>query len=404
MNALQQRCKTMIYFFYNRIRNVLNKSSVQKFHLLHPFLIVLTQDVPNDFETLRDAFSIVLKLGLLNVNVLIKDEMSWSLYFYEPFIRDCQSFELLKISSFSPQNFTNELNVSYADLFPPKRFKFNNCPLNIATTSIEPFVIIRNASNGALEFDGIDVVIVNEIAITLNLIPKYINGDRGTVFENGTATGGIKLVKFFLSIGNLFYFSNSLFVMKVIDGDANMTIGTYTPLQRLEMMAHTHPYMQHASVFAFGHSSRFSTPIWRLMAPFQKCLWIAIALLLIVSISVILLTKKLPAKQRHFIIGGRMNRTPVLNMINVLIGNVIPNPRMERRQNFSGFARALVMVWMIFWLIVRSSYESSLYAFFQSQRTLSPYDTVEKVRNSKATIHLTPLGRAFIPEGFDSAK
>lgn len=165
-----------------------------------PFLIIVTQGVQNTIGQLNSIFEIVLELGLFDVNVLIKDERakSWSLYFYQPFASDCHSIDIKRIETFTSHNYTNELNVRYDNLFPKHQFKFPNCTLRIATFSIEPFVIIRSAPNGTYEYDGVDVIIVNEICKTLNLRPLYVQSPdgkhRGIIFKNGTSTGALKMV------------------------------------------------------------------------------------------------------------------------------------------------------------------------------------------------------------------
>lgn len=87
-----------------------------------------------------------------------------------------------------------------------------------------------------------------------------------------------------------------------------------------------------------------------------------------------------------------------------LIGNVIPNRMMAYPEYFSIFARTLTILWLLFWLIVRNSYQGSLYESLQSQRAKSPYDTVENVRTSGAKIHVISTTIGLIPEGFDSKK
>ena len=187
-----------------------------------------------------------------------------------------------------------------------------------------------------------------------------------------------------------------------MDGDANMTVGTYTPsLERLHRMAHTHSYMQNSFVFAFAENVEYSSSIARLLQPFRYKLWTSIGILLSTSMVVILLSKKLPKKQRHFIIGGKMNRTPIMNMWNAIIGNVIPNPRMTQLKYFSSFARILCVLWIMFWLVVRNSYQGALYEFLQSQRVISTYDTIEKVRLSNARIHIISTAVSLIPDDFD---
>lgn len=184
-----------------------------------------------------------------------------------------------------------------------------------------------------------------------------------------------------------------------------MTVGTHAlSLERVLRMSHSVSYMQHSFVFAFAENSIFATPLSRLMAPFHASLWISILLLLIIAILVILLTKQLTEFQRHFIIGGRMNRTPIINMLTSLIGNNIANRRIINTTNFSTFARTLTLLWIFFSLVVRNAYQGSLYDYFQNQRIESPYDTVEKVRDSNVTIHLMKPATLFIPDTFDKRR
>lgn len=381
--------KKIVIFFFFVFSKILNKSTVQTFHLTQSFLIVITQEIPNVQEFLHDIFKVPMSLGLLNVNILIEnnDAPMWSLFFYKPYIRSCNSIDVIKIETFSPDNYTNELNVSYIDLFPSRQFKFNHCPLYVSTFSIDPFVIIRNL-NGFTTFDGLDVIIVNEIAKTLNLVPIFMlapdKKNRGIIYPNGTATGAMKMV---------------------LDGTANLTVGSYAlSLQRVNAMAYSKSYSQNSFIFAFKESVQLATPLARLMSPFQTNVWISITFLLIVSILVILLTKKLSMRQRHFIIGGQMNRTPILNMLNASIGNVIPNPMMTHGRSFGVFARTLSILWLFFWLIVRNTYQDSLYETLHSQRVKSPFDTIEKVKLSNVNIYIISTTIIFIPDAFNRAR
>lgn len=184
------------------LRKLLSKSTVRTFHLSQGFLIVVTQPMQNIQGCLDKIFENVHVLGLLDVNVLIKDEVTqiWSLHFYRPYVRNCHSFETIKIKTFTAKNYTNNIDVlRFDDLFPRKEFQFQNCPLIISTFSLEPFVIIRNTTNGSIEYDGIDVRIVNEISKTLHLKPIYMQAPdgkgRGLIYKNGTSTGAIKMVR-----------------------------------------------------------------------------------------------------------------------------------------------------------------------------------------------------------------
>lgn len=117
-------------------------------------------------------------------------------------------------------------------------------------------------------------------------------------------------------------------------------------------------------------------------------MWLLIGGTLSLSIGMILLTKKLPRQWRHFIIGGRRNRTPILNMWNTVLGGPICNSRMKHRRLFGTFGRTLLMLWILLWFVIRNSYQGSLYEFLQRHRFSSPYDTIEKIDDTNCKIFM----------------
>lgn len=139
--------------------------------------------------------------------------------------------------------------------------------------------------------------------------------------------------------------------------------------------------------FAYILNEDTLTPLEKLLAPFGTRLWFSLAILIASAIIIILLTKRLKSVRRHFVIGGHINRTPILNMINSLLGGSIANPRMEGSQKYFGtFARTLAMLWFIWSLILRGSYQGALYNFLQHQVFSSPYDTIYKILHSDCKI------------------
>ena len=137
------------------------------------------------------------------------------------------------------------------------------------------------------------------------------------------------------------------------------------------------------------------------MAPLSQHTWITICSVILVSTVVLLLTKQLSRRWRHFYIGGEMNRTPILNMWTSVLGNPIANPRITNGRNLGNFARTLTILWILLWLIIRNAYQSSLYTYLQSNRLTSPYDTVEKIRKSDCKVLTPPATYGLIKDIFD---
>lgn len=141
------------------------------------------------------------------------------------------------------------------------------------------------------------------------------------------------------------------------------------------------------------------SPFGKLFLPFRIRIWIIWFVCLFSAIIVILFTKLLTQRQRHFIIGGRMNRTPILNMIRLFLGGTISNPRMARNlQYFGTFARTLTMIWILSTFILRNAYEGQLFGHLRSPLMDSPYDTVQQILDSNFTVFTRSFnGKGDIP-------
>lgn len=127
------------------------------------------------------------------------------------------------------------------------------------------------------------------------------------------------------------------------------------------------------------------------MAPFRFGLWLVICGTLILAIAILLLSKWLAPKWRHFIIGGRLNRSPVLNMWTLILGN----PHIISGRHIGTFSRTLILLWIFLWFVIRNSYQGALYNNMQSRRFTSAFDSIEKIQQSDCKI-LTTLGGYYV--------
>lgn len=91
-----------------------------------------------------------------------------------------------------------------------------------------------------------------------------------------------------------------------------------------------------------------------------------------------------------------MNRTPILNMWNSVLGNSIANKHIAYGKKFGILARTLLFYWIILWFILRNTYQGALYTYLQSNRVSSPYDKIEKVIESDCKIVIPPTVDSFI--------
>lgn len=174
---------------------------------------------------------------------------------------------------------------------------------------------------------------------------------------------------------------------KILKGEVNVTSGgMMITATRLKHLLPSDPYLQSSVGFVFKQREARIYSISRILTPLEYRIWIVIVVIFVLSIFIILLTKKFSRKWRHFFIAGRMNRTPILNMYQSMLGKSIPNRFIASGRRFGNFARTLTMFWILLWFFVRSLYEGALYTNLQRRSLSSTYDTIEKVRASGAKV------------------
>lgn len=171
-------------------------------------------------------------------------------------------------------------------------------------------------------------------------------------------------------------------------GDINITSGCLLlTASRLEVLTASDAYVQTKVGLAFKERDVRIFLINRLFSPFRSLVWIIISILLLISIFVILMTRKLSQKWRHFYIGGRLNRSPILNMWHLMLGGSIQNRHIANGQNFSNFSRTLTFLWILLWFVLRCWYEGTLYFDLQRREVISSCDTVKKIETNNCMVY-----------------
>lgn len=195
--------------------NILNDNTIQEYHLSQRFIIVVIVDeVQRNTNSLNEIFELLWKNGLINAHILIQNEPKfWTLYTFMPYQEDCSNLGAMKIESFTPFNYTENMTVPEDQLFPKKLNDFNRCPLKIATSLVDPFVILYNTSDAKHRYSGIDINAVTGISKLLNFVAVYTKSSDGTghgiIFSNKSVTGNLKLVHI-LDISIFSYFILSI--------------------------------------------------------------------------------------------------------------------------------------------------------------------------------------------------
>ena len=127
--------------------------------------------------------------------------------------------------------------------------------------------------------------------------------------------------------------------------------------------------------------------ILTLIDPFSVDLWWVLYGIFILASTTILALKFCRPKIRRYVIGGYVNRTPILNMLSTILGNSITMWYFPDRRALSSFAMSLFAIWSFSLLVVRSTYQGKLYDILQTDHVDTSLDTVRKVLESKVEIH-----------------
>lgn len=137
--------------------------------------------------------------------------------------------------------------------------------------------------------------------------------------------------------------------------------------------------------------------ILKLMGPFDNSIWLVVSGMMFMAIILTTILKCQPREVQNFVFGER-NRTPYMNIINVVVGlPVLQSPG----RNFS---RWILMMFVILWLIMRSLYQAFLFKDLQATPRSLPVQSIEEsLRQGFVYYMLSPTHEnvKYLPEVYD---
>ena len=332
------------------------------------YLIVHTSPIQSYQEQLHEYIRRLRLARVFNAHVVFPVANSTDLHITISKSTSCENFRLEALPLSSSRGFNYD-RLNYT-IFNTLR-NFNQCPLSVAVVETEPFVIV-NRSTPVWSVTGIDVDILNMLSKRLNFRYKLVfppeNESRGLIYPNGTVTGAMGLV---------------------LDHKADITIGAYQlNSERSSLMQPSFVYLHTGLRFAIQPPQDLNSPLKHLIGPFKMDLWIFLGGMLVTGNLVIFGLKLSPPSFRRFMIGGHVNRTPTLNMWNVFLGNAIVFWNGQDRRALSTFAKTLFVIWSLGCLILRNSYQGSLYDDLRREDADTSLDTIWKIDSSNCDVHI----------------
>uniref|UniRef100_A0A3F2ZEL9 Uncharacterized protein n=1 Tax=Phlebotomus papatasi TaxID=29031 RepID=A0A3F2ZEL9_PHLPP len=336
---------------YESFRKILNGGGKDAFDFTGYYTIILTSVVENYREEVYKILKDCYRSYIINANVITFDpsniEKAFVFTYFPYTTKHCNHVKPVVNGVFE-----NETLAMYSKLFSNKVSNFHRCNITVGTIEYPPFMILKYQGNGSYYYDGFEGIITRVLGQRLNfsLILKT-SVDRWGVVNGENSTGLSRLL---------------------LKGEVNFTIGSFAAT-----FSHNGSFTNTISYYGTPLTllvppGRAYTHMEKLFLPMKYIIWSCISTIFILSAVVVSISKFIRPHRRAFIF-GRKNYFPYINTINVFLGGVVPITPMRN------FARFLLMLWILSSLVIRSSYQGSLFNFLKDHRNASIADTFPKM-------------------------
>lgn len=195
---VRQNVKANCNNLYKNCRLIFNQMSDTSFDYTGYYTIVLTTYRSDRIEIITKILIDCWQLNITNVLVLVSiaARSITAAYTYFPYTQfHCGIVAPVPINYYYNGSFC----LPTTTLFASKMKNLYNCPLTVATYLIPPYMLFDSLPNGTVRMDGIDGVTFQAVANQMNFTPVVMIPPnlerRGIIYENGTMTGSMSLVR-----------------------------------------------------------------------------------------------------------------------------------------------------------------------------------------------------------------
>lgn len=321
------------------------------------FVIVLLK---GKIREIPEIFKLLWGKQKFNVIAIYENEnSSISVETFKPFqYGKCNDTTPVLINVFKGGKFVN----GNKNLFQDKVKDLHNCPIRFSVAINLPFVATEVFPNGTQIYKGRDINLITTIAESLNfkINYSYVGDTTDYLYENGSARGSMKAL---------------------LDGDADMVISNYfLKMLRLKFFDASTSYLSDSMIFLITPGQEISS-YQKLIFPFSLNLWISILSSFLIGFLIIYITKQQSKQVQEFVFGSRVT-TPCLNLYAAFLGGtqtILP------KRNFSRF---LLMMFLLFSLVIRASYQGSFYKLLQSSLLHKEVQSFQEIVKNDFTFYI----------------
>ncbi|XP_055615245.1 uncharacterized protein LOC129761545 [Toxorhynchites rutilus septentrionalis] len=329
---------------YEAFRRISEGMKIRTYDYTGYFLVIVSDSAKKGFNTVQMIMNDLWSHYILNVAVLMMyADVPKKVYYYTyfPYGKDyCEQVRPRLWKVFDGHRWTESPKNAF---FPDKLKNFHSCPLKAATFDIPPFMMLQYGSDGKVaSTDGLEGIVTRVLSQQLNFTVDIVvvdPPDWGITATRGMSTGASKYVR---------------------DRIVNFTIGYWsTTLDRNRYMGNT--FTHYTSLITTVVPPGYPyTSLEQLLLPFKYIIWSCLVTILLIAAIVIWTLKTRSPKVQRFVF-GRSTTTPLLNTVNIFLGGSLP------RSPGRNFSRTLLAVWLLYGIVIRSSYTSELFNFLQLQ-------------------------------------
>ena len=320
-------------------------------------IVVLTRFEQKD---IAELYQMIWKAQIFNLNIVHAEEGEVFSTMFVPF-RENSCDGKLTNETFVRRKFVSDLEK----IFPSMITDLKNCPIRVTT-----FEDLRYVMKKGEEISGRDYDLIKTISTALHftLDIQFITDQSPweLLFENGTGT------------------------LKLINNETDIIIGGYFLINgRQTFLDHSVPYYVCKLIYVIPPPAPFSS-LKKLSQPFQQNVWICLIFFYITAaLSIIAISQLDNESKIKSIVFGFNITSPFTNMILITLG--ITQPKVPQ----GSFSRTIFLMFIMFCLVMRSSYQGSLYRFLQSDGFKIEIKSFDDLMDKEFNFYLPTINKEF---------
>lgn len=311
-------------------------------------VVVLTKENSTNSFEISEIFAVYRSIGSLETYIVYVENGRLLVVTFSPFSdKNCWTTEQ------TMGNFSTDRNMETAEfIYKPKRLEnFFECPIRFGTYFVPPFLFCDKLICTRENLIGRDASLLKTLSKTLNfsIILKPVKmHDAFSVISNNVSD--VLIGDFFLRPDRNQIADSSI---TYFESEIGLIIPPGQPITSLES----------------------------LLKPFRTEVWICLISVLLTVLLVIFVTKRQAKRVKNLVFGEEIS-SPTMNFIAVIFG--ITHHRLPSKS----FARYLLMILIMFFLVTRSIYQGSVYRFLQSNMNHKAIGTIDEMIKRDFTFYI----------------